>query len=446
MAAARDNTLPDPPIPEGDHDRLLAGRYSFVRLLGEGGTGRVYLAEDRRLSRQVAVKVVRPSLCDNPEVRGRIERECRLHAAIGVHPNIVALYDRIDEQGEIHLVMEYVAGRTLADLLADRAATEELPVAVTVDIAGQLLAALACIHAHAIIHRDIKASNVMVRAESEGGVSVKLMDFGIARQEDDDPRARLTRLDSRGPGTPAYMAPERIDPRRYGPVGPATDLYGVGVLLYEMVAGRPPFAGSISEVFHGHLDRQPDLSALAPAGPALVRVVARALAKEPDRRFPDADSFRRALAQTLAPGEGDREKSAGTPTLLHCAGDGTRDDPEGRTLADPVPVAPGRGRRLVVCAMAAALLLLLVLAAYRGLHRHDQEQGPPPVAGPPPSPVVTGPSGQGELAAAGNETGTSALRELENRRGGKEAGADEGTAAETSADWEIIEIRDRKIR
>ena len=446
MAATRDTIHPGAPTTDERCDRLLAGRYRFVRLLGEGGTGRVYLARDQGLSRHVAVKAIRPSLCDSPEVRGRIERECRLHAAIGVHPNIVALHDRVDEDGQIHLVMEYVPGQTLAGLLAARAGGSPLPAAMIIGIAGQLLEALACIHAHGIIHRDIKTSNLMVCTGEDGSVAVKLMDFGIACQEAGS-GDQLTRLDSRGPGTPVYMAPERIDPEKFGQAGPATDLYAVGVILYEMLAGHPPFRGAISEVFHGHLSRPPDLSALEPAAAGLADVVARALAKEPGDRFPDADAFRRALAGTPRGGGEEETRPAGAasePTLLQCDPDG--DEPEGHTLADPVlPAAAAGHHRRLVGVVAAGLGLLLVLAAFLLLHRQEE-----------PAATGTPRTGAGPAAAASKKTGKkpatdgkgdrSALKELENRRGrGKsEAGKESGPGS--ASDWEIIEIRDRKIR
>ncbi len=438
MAATRDI----PPTLDESSDRLLAGRYRFIRLLGEGGTGQVFLAEDCRLARRVAIKAVRPSLCDNVEVCRRLERECRLHAAIGVHPNIVALHDRIDDQGRIYLVMEYVRGQTLAGLLAGQA---PLPLEPVVGIVDRILVALVCIHGHGIIHRDIKTSNLMVRIGDE--TMVKLMDFGIACEEESEP---LTRLDSQGPGTPAYMAPERIDPQKFGQDGPATDLYSVGVILYEMLAGHPPFQGSISEIFHGHLARQPDLSLLGLENSGLTGVVARALAKEPEHRFTDAEAFRHALAGVLRDQGRAGQGPVAVPTLLHCGeGDGSR-QPD-HTLADPVPAGPaGGGRQWLALAAAVGLFLLLALAAYLGLHRQVSapgtnvtETGPGDTVKPPAAAAKDAEPGR---AAQEGEIGRSALKELENRRGKKPAAKGEQAATETSSDWEIIEIRDRRIR
>ncbi|MEA2116759.1 MAG: protein kinase [Thermodesulfobacteriota bacterium] len=286
----------------------LADRYEFIRVLGSGGTGTVYLARDLLLKRQVAVKTILPVLADNSEVRRRLDRECRLHAAIGVHPNIVTLYDKIEDEGRIYLVMEYVQGEVLADLLLDK--PEGNCVVSTVDnavsLVRQILQAIGCIHEHGILHRDIKTSNILVQQQEEGNTPAKLMDFGIARQEEsEETLSRLTQLDSSGPGTPAYMAPERIDPRTFGESSPATDLYSVGVILYQLLSDGPPFRGTIAEIFNGHLSRPVDLSRLRKdISPGLRAVIKKALAKKPEDRFPDARSFADALnkqAETHGP-------------------------------------------------------------------------------------------------------------------------------------------------
>ncbi len=277
----------------------LADRYEFIRVLGTGGTGTVYLARDLLLKRQVAVKTILPALAGNSEVRRRLDRECRLHAAIGVHPNIVTLYDKIEDEGRIYLVMEYVQGELLADLLSSKPDGNSAVLSVNdaVSLVGQILQAIGCIHEHGILHRDIKTSNILVQQQVEGKIPAKLMDFGIARlEENEETLTRLTQLDSSGPGTPAYMAPERIDPRTFGESGPATDLYSVGVILYQLLSDGPPFRGTITEIFNGHLSRPVDLSRLREdISPGLRDIIAKALAKDPKDRFPDAGSFAEAL-------------------------------------------------------------------------------------------------------------------------------------------------------
>ena len=282
-----------------DDGGLIAGRYRLLRPLGEGGMGNVYLANDLILERQVAVKTIRPELSGNDEVRARIKRECRLHAAIGAHPNIVTLYDTVEENGHIYLVMEYFAGETLAARLAVASGSQRLPLYLALDIVRQILQALACIHGRDIVHRDIKTSNILLQKQADGRYLTKLTDFGIARP-DADPAAvtRLTSLATQGPGTPIYMAPERIDPQTYGGINAAADLYAVGVILYELLTGRPPFTGTMTEIFTGHLIQAPPLDALPSTLPNHLRSILRmALAKQPADRYQDAEYFLAALAE-----------------------------------------------------------------------------------------------------------------------------------------------------
>jgi serine/threonine-protein kinase len=277
----------------------LADRYEFIRVLGTGGSGTVYLANDLLLPRQVAVKTILPALADNSEVRRRIDRECRLHATIGVHPNIVTLYDKLEQDSRIYLVMEYFRGKVLADMIpaVEKNNQTGFSVDTAICLVRQVLLGIACIHAHGILHRDIKTSNILVQQRHNGEYLAKLMDFGIARQEENnDELTRLTQLDASGPGTPVYMAPERIDPHTFGELSPATDLYSVGVILYQLLSDGPPFRGSITEIFNGHLAEPVDLSRLRQkVSQGLRDTIKKALAKDADKRFSDAESFAAAL-------------------------------------------------------------------------------------------------------------------------------------------------------
>lgn len=278
------------------------GRYRLLQPLGSGGMGNVYLAEDRRLARQVAIKTIRPELSANQEVRARIKRECRLHAAIGAHPHIVTLFDTFEENSHIYLVMEYCAGSTLAGRLAASNKGSGLSVQAVLDIVRQLLLALETIHGAGIVHRDIKTANILLSQRDEGSFLAKLTDFGIARAAlEDDTVTRLTALDAQGPGTPLYMAPERIDPQSFGPIGPASDVYAVGVILYELLLGQPPFKGTLTEIFSGHLVQPPALDALpGDLPPQMQTILQTALAKQVGNRFSGAREFLEAVEPVRA--------------------------------------------------------------------------------------------------------------------------------------------------
>jgi len=279
-------------------------RYEIVRSLGSGGMGDVYLAKDTQLPRQVAIKTIRQDLVNQPEICRRIERECQLHAKIGSHPNIVTLHDRVEYSGNICLVMEYVPGQTLQLALEEGAANgTPLDWSESVRIAGQCLEALGRIHAHGIVHRDVKPANILLGKDDSGRYVAKLMDFGIARlATDTDGMTILTQEGSGGPGTPVYMAPEQIDSKKYGHVSPATDVYAMGIVLYQMLSGKPPFTGSLTEVFSGHLTQAPPpLSADGdPRFAQLEQVLQRALAKNPLQRYRTTQDFHEAL-ENLSP-------------------------------------------------------------------------------------------------------------------------------------------------
>lgn len=348
----------------------LADRYEFIRVLGTGGTGTVYLAKDLLLNRKVAVKTVLPALADNLEIRRRIDHECRLHAAIGVHPHIVTLYDKLEVDGRMYLVMEYVRGEVLADILngTRRKDSVQLSVDETISLVRQVLLAISCIHKHGILHRDIKTSNIIVQRQAAGEHQVKLMDFGIARLNgSEDAITRLTQLSNTGPGTPTYMAPERIDPKKYGESSPATDLYSVGVILYQLLSDGPPFRGTITDIFNGHLFQQVDLSRLGGEVSSEIRdIIEKALAKEPKKRFADAMSFisalnRESISHPPLPAEGLQGNDLTLPVIEsvgHLSVESTLLAPEPKVLATSLP-GPQKNNRYLIGIMVASLCILV---------------------------------------------------------------------------------------
>ncbi|MEU3313220.1 serine/threonine-protein kinase [Streptomyces sp. NPDC006662] len=279
-------------------ERIIGERYQLATLLGQGGMGQVWTAYDQRLDRRVAVKLLRPDKVAGPgtvaeELRRRFVRECRVTAQVD-HPGLVTVHDAGNDGEELYLVMGYVEGSNLADHLAEH---ERYPWPWAVAVAVQLCAVLSAVHAVPIVHRDLKPRNVMVRPDG----TVLVLDLGVASVMDTD----TTRLTSTGTpiGSPAYMAPEQA---MGGAVGPYTDLYALGVLLYELLSGNVPFAGSTAlGVLHRHLYEPP--APVRPQRPEIPQeleaVLMRLLAKDPQDRPGSAQELYEALAPLLpAPG------------------------------------------------------------------------------------------------------------------------------------------------
>ena len=415
--------------------------------------GAVYLADDLREGRQAAIKTIRPELADNTEVRARIRRERSLHASVAAHPNIVALRDTVEENDRLYLVLEYCPGETLAQRLS-RGAPPTL--GQSLDIIRQLLGALAVIHRHDIVHRDIKTANILLQSQADGRLLAKLTDFGIARPEDEDSTlTRLTSLDTRGPGTPAYMAPERIDPQTFGPISAATDLYAAGIILFELLAGRPPFRGAMTEIFTGHLMQPPDLGLLPPGlPPGLITLLDRALAKRSSDRYPDADAFLAALEVV------DRELAAAPPadgdaTLL-AAGPGLRAEAgEPQTLLDLAapPRPPRQNRRRLGLALGGALVLLVVLGLL--LRWLGQPTAPPPdpqAVAPVAAETVT--PAPATRAPADAETvpdrNMTALQAVESARQPTTPAGDPAGPVERNQgspqEWRVLDSQSRKLQ
>ncbi len=266
--------------------RELVGPYRIFEIIGRGGMGVVYRGIHDNLGRKVAIKALAPELTQDPQFRERFFSEARTQAQLQ-HPNIVTIYDLLEDGGEYFIVMEHVEGQGLDDILAERGAAG-LPEAEVLALFSQVLLALDSAHSEGVIHRDVKSSNVLVNARGR----VKLMDFGIALLIGDK---RLTQS-SQTIGTPVYMSPEQIlRPRE---VDHRTDIYSAGILLFEMLSGRPPFdAETEYEIKRQHIEAVPvDIGTIATStGPALSNVISKALSKNPGERFPSAGEFLRSL-------------------------------------------------------------------------------------------------------------------------------------------------------
>jgi eukaryotic-like serine/threonine-protein kinase len=270
-------------------DALFAGRYRLERRLGVGGMATVQLAFDTRLERYVAVKLLAEHLAEDSNFVSRFRREA-LAAARLVHPNIVQVFDfGLDEATHRNfIVMEFVKGQSCAEMLREQGA---LPPPDAVEILAQSCRGLDYAHRNGVVHRDVKPGNLL---RSEEGM-VKLADFGIAKAAED---SAITTVGS-VLGTAAYLAPEQA---RGEPAGPSSDLYALGVVAYQLIAGRLPYdAASLTDLARlQESGPPPRLDELEPAVPAaLATAVARALHREPERRYPDAAEMETALRDGL---------------------------------------------------------------------------------------------------------------------------------------------------
>ena len=341
-------------VLEGDPylDLVLAGRYRIQHLIGAGAMGRVYRAEQTALGKPFAVKILSPQLTHDPESQARFAREAHNAASLN-HPNVVSVvdYGRSDE-GITYLVMEHIEGRSLEAIIAEGFPLERERIA---DLLLQILAALTEAHGLGILHRDLKPENILVQSLRTRGELLKVLDFGIAKLMDDAPGQVPAKpgLTSQGVvcGTPEYMSPEqacglKLDQR--------SDLYAVGVILYQMLTGRPPFESEVAvEILHRHIHEAPvpPSELLGQAADPLEAVCMRALAKEREARYADAGAFREAVLEAAR---------SGSRAEIHCNHCGARMAAGDRFCAacgapaPPVEV-PATGARRVERASTRAL-------------------------------------------------------------------------------------------
>lgn len=400
--------------PDPNVDRLLAGRYRIGRRLGYGGMSDVYEARDPVLGREVAVKLVDAARL-GPEGVDRLEQEARRLASLS-HPNLVVVHDAVRDGDTAGIVMERIEGGTLADRIAGGPLDPEEAVAIATAVARGLDAA----HASGLVHRDVKPSNVLL----DGDV-VKVTDFGIA--------GRTTRSDATTTlhGSLPYVAPEQVEG---APTDARTDVYALGCVLYELLTGRPPFAGDSDGAVAGqhlHADPAPPSSRVGGLPPALDTVVLRMLAKDPADR-----------PQTMADVEDELDRAQ--------QGDATRVLPAAavptRVVADAS--RPPRWRWLLAAAVAAAAVLA-ALGLWGGWGRGTDDQpeaaaDEPTVDAPSTAPAPTEPSAAATTTAptapaepTSVEEGAQRLRE--QLAEGREAG-EMSRKAEEELDKRVTEL------
>ena len=288
--------------------QVIAERYHILRLLGEGGMGRVYLAEHVKMGRPCAVKVMNPKLLNDADSVSRFSREAANASRI-THHNVAAIYDFGETQDIVYLAMEYVDGPSLASILSNEHRLQERRA---IGIGVQVADALAAAHDFGIVHRDLKPDNIMLTRSRTGEDLVKVVDFGIAKATQGG-RQTVTRTGF-VIGTPAYMSPEQI---MGDVVDGRSDIYSLGCILYEMLTGERVFAGTSGEVsIHQRLTKPAPRPRLVhqDVSKGVDDVVNKALARSPDDRFPSAIAVREALAAVLP--ESGNEPSQPASTML----------------------------------------------------------------------------------------------------------------------------------
>jgi eukaryotic-like serine/threonine-protein kinase len=341
--------------------RALDGRYELQALIGEGAFGRVYRGIDLRLERPVAVKVIKPWWAEDSAWVERFQREAQMLARVS-DPGIVQIYDIGHAEEGPYYVAELVDGESLAERLRDG----PLPPAEALEVAERLCTALASAHSQRIVHCDVKPANVLLGLDGK----VKVGDFGVARLAEGTSQAPTATI----AGTPRYMSPEQARGR---PTSPATDVYSAGVVLYEMLAGKPPFEhGSAVELGLRHVQEEPPpLPATVPEG--LREVVDRALAKAPSERYTDGAAMACALGDidgaAMARALGDVGVPGTAPTKVMVR-------PPRAPARD---VGPHRSRRVVVLAALFVAVLALVVAGRVFLNGSHPAVRVPEVVGRP---------------------------------------------------------------
>ncbi len=340
----------------------IAGRYRIEGPLGRGGMAEVRAGTDLRLQRPVAIKFLLPEMAAREDIRLRFEAEACAAAALS-DPHAVAVYDTGEHDGLPYIIMERLPGETLADRIA---AGPQDPAWVR-QVAGEILAALGAAHAAGLVHRDVKPGNILITADNHA----KIADFGIAKSLDTTGGSPDLTGTGQLLGTPAYLPPERLDG---GPATAQSDLYSLGVVLYEALTGRCPFPGetpvatAMAIVGGEYLS----LNEIRPGlDPVLVTTIERAMATDPARRFESAPAMAAALTvrdPTIA--------MVDDLTLVHAAAPGTaivdhpvmHDTTEVPLAAPPPPAGRQRSRAPVAAALVALALVALLVAA---LNRDD---------------------------------------------------------------------------
>jgi serine/threonine-protein kinase len=354
------------------------GDYEILAILGAGGMGRVYKVRNILSDRVEAMKVLLPDLAGNPGLADRFMREIKVQASLD-HPNIAALYAALRLENQLIMLMEYIEGTTLEKMME----AAPVPIEKAADYMSQVLSALSYAHARGVVHRDLKPGNIMITPSG----AVKLMDFGIAKMAAD---RKLTQTGSTV-GSLYYMSPEQI--KGVLDLDPRSDIYSLGVTLYEVVTGARPFQGdSEYSIMAAHLEKNPpppiQVSPNLPAG--LSEIIMQALEKDPARRFQTADAFRNALRHVFQPAPGPGIAAASAAKAAPQA-----------TIPPPAAARPRRGLWITIGALIVLAVLAVVAIQIPKFRQTAAE--PAPAAGsetaPQPSEMIA-PAGESRAPEA----------------------------------------------
>ncbi|HVT10561.1 MAG TPA: serine/threonine-protein kinase [Polyangia bacterium] len=388
------------------------GNYRVLRLLGEGGMGVVYLAQHPVIGRKVAIKLLHAALARDPDIVSRFFNEARAIHMIA-HENIVEILDfGQTADGQPYFIMEHLEGESLSEAVS----RGPMPVDQVEAIGVQMCRALGAAHAKGIVHRDLKPHNVQLCTKTDdsgvdGSLQVKILDFGVAKilATPDGAQSVKTRTGSLM-GTPLYMSPEQC--KGAGVLDHRTDIYSLGVMLFEMLAGRPPFtAEGVGELFAKHmLEEPPSLLQFAPATPPhMAAAIMKSLAKEPADRFQSMDEFRKALVGEV------KLPALPVPARRSDGGAAHASSPRAATTLssasselDDSVMRPARTRKLAIAGGAAVAAVLLVVLLMPKKHA----AAPTPVAAttPAPEPAPAVPAAAPEAAPPPAESKTVTIR------------------------------------
>jgi len=394
---------------------LLGGRYELGSLLRRGGFADVHAGVDRRLHREVAIKFLRPDMAERDDVRVRFEAEARAAVRLS-HPNAVSVFDTGEHEGMPYIVMERLPGRTLADVIAEGTVSEPW----LVPLASDVLSALGAAHAAGIVHRDVKPGNILLADDG----TAKITDLGIAKSVEMVSGAGGGTVDltltGQLVGTPAYLAPERL---AGAPATFLSDLYSMGVVLYEALTREKPFTGAsfvaVAQAVQNGSHR-PVASARPDVDPVLAAAVERALERDPSRRFQSAEEMAAALTGG-APTVADAVPLSGEETTVLAADDGVSSTLVGAGV--PLPLEPARRRSplRLLFAVAGVLLLgaVLLFALTSGSAPKSSSTTPPPATtvAPTTTPTTAAPPTTAPAATRTHDTPAPAHRSRHGKKG-----------------------------